>query len=101
MRLLSKNSKIIALVYSGDNINDDRQETFEIRIPIYVKDDKTKKDVLLRNLIFFSFDNKFIEFFCSELTQDGFKEKTPIWKTTNGEKLIYNPVNIAFEPVKE
>ena len=101
MRLLSKNGKIIALVYSGDNINFDWQETFKIRIPINVKVDKTKKYVFLRNLIFFCFDVKFQDFFCSELTLDSVKDKETIWQTKKGEKLIYDSYYICFEPVQE
>ena len=100
MQLLSKNNKIIALVYAGDDIDYDMQETFEIRIPIYTEYDKTGKIIPLRKLVFFSFDNEELkDFYCSELTQDGFRDKEPIWKTTKGERLIYNPVRFGFEIV--
>ena len=101
MRLLSKNGKIIALVFWGDGLDWETTEKHEIHIPLRVKDDNTKEFKVVSNLIFLCVEEEFEDYFCSELTFDSVKNKETIWKTTNGDKLIYNPYDICFEPVQE
>ena len=99
MRLLSKNGKLIGLVFMEDALSkkisfDDLEEN-RIEIPVIKFEPASGRETLKRYLEFICKDAEFEDFICGEITSQGAEDD--LWITESGNIYRYNHVKICFE----